>query len=242
MLTNQWRNAIPSHAFDPSMECDQNQIKTQLAADTQLVRSAKRGDPGALEALVKRNINRVFSVAWHLTRSREDAEDVTQETFLKACLHLRDFQEKAQFSTWVTRIAVNTSLTKIRSAKGVPAGGDEKPMWESISEELSDWRSNPEELYSRSQLRRRLLEALEELPQIYSKVFVLRDIYGFSMAETAAALQLSIPQVKTRLLRARLRLRDNLSKPVFPTWTEGEHAQSNLVAGVRPLAVECSRV
>ena len=224
------------------MECDQNQIETQLTADTQLVTSAKRGDPDAFEALVKRHTKRVLSVAWHLTRSREDAEDVTQETFLKACLHLKDFQEKAQFSTWLTRIAVNTSLTKIRSTKWVPAGGDEKAMWESISEELSDWRSNPEELYSRSQLRRRLHEALEELPQIYSRVFVLRDIYGFSMAETAAALQLSIPQVKTRLLRARLRLRENLSKPFSPTWTEGEHEQSNLVAGVRPLAIECSPV
>jgi len=232
MLINQRSNAIPSHALNPSMECDQNQTETQLTADTQLVTSAKRGDPDALEALVKRNIHRVFSVAWQLTRSREDAEDVTQETFLKACLHLKDFQEKAQFSTWLTRIAVNTSLTKIRSTKWVPAGGDEKPMWESISEELSDWRSNPEELYSRSQLRRRLHEALEELPQIYSRVFILRDIYGFSMAETAAALQLSIPQVKTRLLRARLRLRENLSKPVSPTWTEGQHAQSNMVAAV----------
>ena len=226
------------------MQCDQNQIKTQSAADTDLVHSAKRGDMTAFEELVKRFSKRVFSIACHITRSREDAEDVMQETFLKACCHLKDFQEKAQFSTWLTRIAVNTALTKLSTSKLVAISGDEEPFWEktSVSVELSDWRSNPEELYSRSQLREHLHNALEQLPYIYSRVFVLRDIYGFSIAETAAALQLSVPTVKTRLLRARLQLRDNLSKSFIPTWTEAEHAQSNLVARVRPVALDCSSV
>lgn len=222
------------------MQCHQNQIEMQSVTDRHLVTSAKQGDADAFAELVKRHTRRVFSVAWHLTHSREDAEDITQETFLKACCHLRDFQEKAQFSTWLTRIAVNTALTKIRSSKSAPICADGEPIWESMSEELSDWRSNPEELYSRSQLRQRLQEALKELPQIYSKVFVLREMYGFSVAETAAALQLTVPTVKTRLLRARLQLRDNLRKSFLPTWTEAEHARSNLVARVRPLALDCS--
>ena len=161
---------------------------------------------------------------------------------MKACRHLKDFQEKAQFSTWLTRIAVNTAYTKIRSSNSSPICADQEPCWESISEKLSDWRSHPEELYNRSQLRHRLQEAVEELPQIYGKVFVLRDMYGFSIAETATALQLSVPTVKTRLLRARLQLRDSLTKSFVPTWTAAEHARANLVAPVRPLAFVGSSV
>ena len=223
------------------METNRNQIEMRLATDTDLVHSAKTGDGAAFEELVKRYTRQVFSVACHITRSREDAEDVTQETLLKACCHLKDFQERAQFSTWLTRIAVNSAFEKVRHLKSLKSHEDEELSCEptTSSKELPDWRLNPEEAYSRSQLRRRLQKALEALPTIYSTVFVLRDIYGFSISETAATLKVSVAQVKTRLLRARLQLRENLSKDLFPTWSKAEHARSNLVARVRPLAIEC---
>jgi hypothetical protein len=107
----------------------------------------------------------------------------------------------------------------------------------STANDVPDSRPNPEELYSQHQLRQQLRQALEQLPRLYSTVFLLRDMQGLSVAETAAALQLSVPTVKTRLLRARLQLREILSKSLIPTWTEADYVRSNLIAPVRPLAV-----
>lgn len=219
------------------MEMDRNQIETQSSADIDLVRSAKQGEMAAFEELMKRHMKRVFTVAFHIARSREDAEDITQETFLKACCHLKDFHEKAQFNTWVTRIAVNTALTKVRKSSFVQIRSNEEPSWEpsAMTEEVPDWRPNPEEIYSRSQLNQRLRNALEGLPLNYSTVFVLRDVYGLSIEETASALQLSVPTIKTRLLRARLQLRERLSSFLIPASTKAEHERSNLDACVRCL-------
>ena len=187
---------------------------THMTTDLDLVHAAKNGHTVAFEELVRRYSKRVFSIARHITRSHEDAEEVSQETFLKACLHLDEFEEKAQFSTWLTRIAVNAALTKIARPDRGKVVQKEDPQWEpdSMLERVPDWRPNPEQLYSQSQLQLLLRRALEELPQAYSTVFLLRDMHGLSIAETAAALRLSIPTVKTRLLRARLQLRQNLSK------------------------------
>jgi len=210
-----------------NMQSDQNQLSATSVADIDLVHSAKQGDTGAFEQLVRRHTKRVFAIAHHITRSREDAEEVSQETFIKACCRLKEFQEKAQFSTWLTRIAVNTALTKAgRSnlAENEPKEKRFSPL-SGATEDIADWRPNPEELYSRFQLRQKLRQALEELPQMYSTVFLLRDMQGLSAAETAAALQLSIPTVKTRLLRARLRLREILSKSFVPRWTEAGQAR-----------------
>jgi RNA polymerase sigma-70 factor (ECF subfamily) len=220
------------------MKNDHNQLDMQAAADIDLVRSAKLGDVGAFEELVRRHAKRVFAIASHITRSHQDAEEVSQETFLKVCCHFKDFEEKAQFGTWLTRIAVNTALTKVSRSKFVQIGRDEEPNFNpsSATDDVPDWRPNPEELYSQYQLRQLLRQALEQLPRLYSTVFLLRDMQGLSVSETAAALQISIPTVKTRLLRARLQLRKILSKSFVPTWTKADHARSNLVARVRPLS------
>jgi len=223
------------------MQTEQTQLNTQPLPDMDLVHSAKRGQIAAFEELVRRHTKRVFAVAQHITRSREDAEEVSQETFLRAFLRLCDFEEKAQFSTWLTRIAVNTALTNVaRSSRDKVVSRDERE-WEvaSIPEHVPDWRLNPEQLYSQSQLREILRQALEALPQTYSTVFILRDVQGLSISETAAVLELSIPTVKTRLFRARLQLRESLSKLFIPTWSRAGHARSNLVARVRPLVPEC---
>ena len=185
---------------------------------------------------MRRHTKRVFAIASHITRSHEDAEEVSQETFLKACCHLKDFEGKAQFGTWLTRIAVNTALTKVSGSKFVQIGREEEPSFNQgcTSNDVPDWRPNPEELYSQSQLRKLLRQALEQLPRLYSTVFLLRDMQGLSITETAAALQLSIPKVKTRRLRARLQLREILSKSLVPARTETDHVRSNLDACVRP--------
>lgn len=221
-----------SGATNTDMENDHNQLDTQAAADIDLVQSAKQGDISAFEELVRRHTKRVFTIASHITRSYEDAEEVSQETFLKVCCHLKSFEEKAQFGTWVTRIAVNTALTKVSRSKFVQIVTDEEPNSDprSTADDVPDWRPNPEELYNQYQLRQRLRHALEQLPRSYSTVFLLRDMQGLSVSETASALLLSIPAVKTRLLRARLQLREILSRSVIPTWTGG-----------RPRAIEPDR-
>ena len=216
------------------MQTDQSELSTHSAADIHLVRSAKRGEMAAFEELVRRHTKRVFSIARHITRSHEEAEEVSQETFLKAFLHLNTFEERAQFSTWLTRIAVNAALANVARSGRVKTTSAEEPEWETSSArgELSEWRTNPEQLYSRSQLRRLLEQALEGLPQAYSNVFLLRDIQGLSILETAAALQLSVSAVKTRLLRARLQLRGTLSKSFIPRGLRLKHARSNLISRV----------
>jgi RNA polymerase sigma-70 factor (ECF subfamily) len=152
-------------------------------------------------------------VAQHITGSREDAEEVVQEAFLKAFQNLDRFEERSRFSTWVTRITVNTALMRIRSRRGhetVPLHEEAPDDPSALAEEVADWRPDPEQLYNRKELHAILARALSGLPQSYSTVFVLRDLEGFSTTETAEALGLSATAVKARLLRARLQLRQRL--------------------------------
>lgn len=209
-------SALAGRNSDP--QTDRNQNCAESAADLKLVHFAKQGDSTAFEELVRRHTKRVFTIAHHITRSHEDAEEVCQEAFLKACRYLKNFEEKSQFSTWLTRIAVNTAFTKIRHSKITQIPGDEEHFSESgnAAQDIPDWRPNPEELYNQYELRQRLQQALEQLPQAYSTVFLLRDVQGLSVVETATALQLSTPTVKTRLLRARLQLREILSTSFIP--------------------------
>lgn len=180
-----------------------------------LVHAAKAGDMRAFEQLLRQSQAMVFRVAQHITGSREDAEDVTQEAFLKAFEHLNRFEERSRFSTWVTRIAVNAALMRVRSRRthehvAIHKDSGEDPA--ALPYEIQDWRPDPEQLYTRRELRSILAQALAALPQHYSTVFVLRDVEGFSTAETAETLGISIAAVKTRLLRARLQLRQHLAR------------------------------
>jgi len=179
-----------------------------------LVHAAKEGDADALEQLLRRNQAMVFRVALHITGSREDAEEVAQEAFLKAFRNLERFEERSRFSTWLMRITVNTALMQLRSRHGqlsIPLQEEDPDDPSALSEEIADWRPDPEQLYGRRELRSILARALAGLPQHYSTIFLLRDVEGFSTAETAEALGLSITSVKARLLRARLQLRQRLS-------------------------------
>jgi RNA polymerase sigma-70 factor (ECF subfamily) len=182
---------------------------------------ARTGDAQAFANLIQRYEGKIFRLAQHITQNREDAEDVLQETFLKAYTHLDQFQGNSKFYTWIVRIAVNQALMKLRKRKtdrtvsmdeGIDTGED------IVAREIATWDPSPEEQYGREELAEILDSAVQSLAPAYRTVFVLRDIEDLSTEETAAALDLSIPAVKSRLLRARLQhLADRISTEV------GEH-------------------
>ena len=180
-----------------------------------LITRAKAGDDTAFTELLSRYERKIYRLAKNITQNDEDAEDVMQEAFLKAYSHLDSFQGNSKFYTWIVRIAVNESLMKLRKRKSdklvsldeqVDTGEDLVPR------EIAVWEDNPEAQYSQEELRGILDKSVESLAPIFRSVFVLRDIEDLSTEETAEALGISIPAVKSRLLRARLQLREKLTR------------------------------
>ncbi len=193
----------------------QSRVGEQVSDELALVQAAKAGDVGAFEQLVKRYDRNVFRIAQHITQNREDAEDVVQDAFLKAYENLEQFQGQSKFYTWLVRIAVNEALMKLRRRRPermVSLDEEVKTEEDSMPREVADWSPNPEQLYSQSELRDILTKTIQGLPPGFRTVFVLRDVEGLSTEETAEALDLSIPAVKSRLLRARLQLRERLNR------------------------------
>jgi RNA polymerase sigma-70 factor (ECF subfamily) len=140
---------------------------------------------------------------------------VVQDAFLKAYGNLNQFQEQSKFYTWLVRIAVNEALMKLRRRRPermVSLDEDVKTEEDSVPREVADWSPNPEQLYTQAELRDILGRTIQGLPPTFRTVFVLRDVEGLSTEETAEALELSVPAVKSRLLRARLQLRERLSR------------------------------
>src|SRR4051794_29194936 len=180
-----------------------------------LVQAARQGDIGAFEELVKRYDRNVFRIANHITQNREDAEDVVQDAFLKAYQNLEQFQGNSKFYTWLVRIAVNEALMRLRKRRNdrtVSLDEDVETEDGSIPREVADWSPNPEQLYGTSELGDILKKTIQGLSPGFRTVFVLRDVEGLSTEETAEMLNLSVPAVKSRLLRARLQLRERLSR------------------------------
>src|SRR6266498_113576 len=193
----------------------QPRVEGQASDESTLVHAAKAGDISAFEELVKRYDRNVFRIAQHITQNREDAEDVVQDAFLKAYENLKNFQGQSKFYTWLVRIAVNEALMRLRRRRPdrmVSLDEDVKTEDDSVPREVADWSPNPEQQYSQAELREILDRTIHGLPATFRTVFVLRDVEGLSTEETAEALDLSIPAVKSRLLRARLQLRERLNK------------------------------
>jgi len=169
---------------------------------------------------------RLQSLAYRMLGSRGDAEDVVQDAFLKAFQNLGQFQGQSKFYTWLVRIAVNEALMRLRRRRPermVSLDEDVKTEEDSMPREVADWSPNPEQLYSQAELKDILSKTVQGLPPGFRTVFVLRDVEGLSTEETAEALSLSVPAVKSRLLRARLQLRDRLNK--FFKRRDGESKQ-----------------
>lgn len=182
-------------------------------AELALVKAAKSGDNRAFEALVRAYEYRIFKVANYIAQNREDAEDIVQDSFLKAYQNLGQFREEAKFYTWLVRIVVNDALMKLRRRRMMKMISiDAEPEREEAAMpiEIVDLRANPEQSLRQQQLQKHLTRAVRELRPLFRVVFVLRDVQGLSILETAEALNISVPLVKTRLLRARLKLRRRL--------------------------------
>ena len=193
----------------------QPKLGEPISEEMALVHAAKAGDVSAFESLVKKYDRNVFRIANHITHNREDAEDVVQDAFLKAYENLEQFQGQSKFYTWLVRIAVNEALMKLRKRRPertVSLDEDVKTEEDSLPREVADWSPNPEQQYSQAELKDILTRTIQGLPPGFRTVFVLRDVEGLSTEETAEALDLSIPAVKSRLLRARLQLRERLSR------------------------------
>src|SRR3954471_7127020 len=189
--------------------------QTPVPDETEVLSLAREGDVKAFSELVRRYEGKIFRLAQHVTGNREDAEDVLQETFMKAYEHLDQFKGDSKFYTWIVRIAVNQALMKLRrrkTDKSVSLDEQIDTGEDTLVREIAAWGEDPEERFSREELGDILDTAIQSLEPPYRSVFVLRDIDELSTEETAEALGLSVPAVKSRLLRARLQLREKLTR------------------------------
>ncbi len=177
-------------------------------SDEALVAAAKLGETQAFEELVLRHRHRVLAVAQRITKNREDAEDVAQESFHKAFLHLDAFQEKSRFSTWLTRIAINEAIMLLRGRRRVFEDLPEisEDGTKSNSEAFVDQSPNPEESCWRRERTQLLAAAIDRLRPRVRTAILLRDIEERSAAETAEILGTSIGAVKARVFHGRRRL------------------------------------
>ena len=182
--------------------------------EAQLVSAAKAGNAAASEELVNRYERKIFRLGMNITQNREDAEDVMQEAFLKSFKNLDRFQGDSRFYTWLVRIAVNEALMKLRKRRPNQVSIDE-PLTDddgSVFREIEDWGPSPEQRFAQTELNTILNEVIGELDPIFRVTFLLRDVEGISTEETAQILGISVAAVKSRLLRARLKLRQKLNK------------------------------
>ena len=184
-----------------------------------IVDAARRRDPEAFEELVTRYGPRIFRIAQKITRNREDAEEVSQESFVRAFLHIGTFRGDSRFYTWLTRIAINQSLMKLRTRRLCELHFDRPVSTEhtDFSIEVADDTPTPEQRYSQEELRQILVSAMGELPMTFREVLHLRELEEYTTEETARMLKLSINTVKSRAHRGRQRLRRALTKYFQPS-------------------------
>jgi RNA polymerase sigma-70 factor (ECF subfamily) len=181
--------------------------------DLTLVDRVLSGERRAFESLVRKHERRVFRVALAVLRNIEDAEEAMQDAFVKVFRHLDQFRREARFSTWLTRIAVNEAIAKRSTRKNyIPLGESETVEGQVTTKRYEPWRSNPEELYGKQEIHRVVEDAIQSLPDIYREAFVLRDVEGMTAEEAAEALGITVPALKSRLLRARLMMRERLAE------------------------------
>lgn len=198
------RNRFPSADSDSSDE------------DLALLRRAQSGDFEAFEQLVNKFQGRVYGVAYRILGQAQDAEDVVQQTFLSLIEHIDTFRGESSVSTWVLRIATNFALKVLRKKRGLPTASipEQDESFGSVPhpDYIAQWRETPDSLLQRKELRSLLDRVINELDDKHRVVFVLRDIEGLSTQETAETLGLSESNVKIRLLRARMQLRERLTR------------------------------
>jgi len=195
------------------------------ASQAELLQMACEGDREAFYSLVRPCERALYVAAISILNNPGDAEEVAQEAVLKAFTNLAGFRAEAKFSTWIIQITINEALAKLRK--------DRRHLYESVDErqtdqegeyvprDFADWREIPSEALERSELREALKRAIAALPTKYREVFILRDVQHLSIEETAKTLGISEGNVKTRLLRARLQMRDALAPGIDGSWSTG---------------------
>lgn len=186
--------------------------------DDDLLSQAAAGNFAAFEELTSRFQSRVFRVAIRIVGQQQDAEDVTQQTFLSLIEHVDSFRGESSVATWILRIATNHALKVLRKRRGLPTvAWEESPDEDNYStlphpEFIARWSATPETLVQQAEVREQIESALTTLDEKYRIIFVLRDIEGLSVRETAESLELTEAAVKVRLLRARLMMREQLTR------------------------------
>jgi RNA polymerase sigma-70 factor (ECF subfamily) len=193
--------------------------------EADLIARIKAGDRSLFYDLIQPYQRTVYAAAYSVLGNPTDAEDAAQEAFLKALTHIGQFRSEAKFSTWLVQITLNEARLRLRKErKGLYSSIDEGRQdddGEYFPIDYADWREIPSETLQRKELKQALERALAALKPIYREVLILRDVQHMSIAETAAALEISEPSVKTRLLRARLMMRDALAPGFDGSWSVG---------------------
>jgi RNA polymerase sigma-70 factor, ECF subfamily len=194
-------------------------------SESEMIRRICAGESELFMDLVKPYQKMVYGMAISMLKSEHEAEEVSQEALFKAFKNLAQFRGDAKFSTWIVQIALNEARQALRRQKRAAEqsidGGAEDEDGTYVAIDFADWREIPSEALERKELRRVLDEAITSLKPIYRDVLVLRDIQHFSVAETAKLLSISEASVKTRLLRARLQVRDALAPGFDGYWNCG---------------------
>jgi len=214
-----------------------NPEQASSARDADLIAKVQSGQHELFYELVRPYERRVYAAALAILRNEQDAEDAAQESMLKAFANIRKFRAEARFSTWLIQITVNEALMRRRRERTVvmegiddrhPGAGEAESDY--APRDFADWREIPSETLERKEVRQRLAEALATLDEKYRQVFVMRDMEHLNIQETAEALGITVASVKTRLLRARLMLRDLLAAG----WEQGWFSRLPFEKGTKP--------
>ena len=229
------RNRTASHKFITNIGNQEAEIASGYSlsekGDMTLVAAAKKKDPEAFEILVERHARRVFFAARRVAHTREDAEDVVQQSLQKAFVHLHQFKGKSSFSTWLTRIAINEALILLRKGRGLREVliNDSTEGEEALfALEIPDSRPNPEDSYSQRERQRILFSALNELPNGTRRAIQLRELDERSTEETARIMGISGGAVKARVFQGRRKLRARLKRYVESAWASGREASHTI--------------
>ena len=209
------RVIFPLKEVNPPVASERPRLEPELSGDFvsddpdfEIVERVRNGETNAFEELVRKHGRRVYRSLLGIVGSPEEAEDALQDVFFKAFQHLSHFEGRSRFSTWLVRIAINTGLQRIRSRKEFDSIDEESEEFRPRN--IQAWTETPEEFYSREELRRLVEKEVMKLPVKYRVALMLRDLEELSTEEAAAALGLSVPGLKARVLRGRLMLRESM--------------------------------
>lgn len=183
-----------------------------------LINASRGGNLQAFEVLIKPYEQGIYNFLFKMCRSKESAEDMTQETFINVFKNLVNFRSEAKLSTWIFQIATNNCLMLKRREhpeQNISLDAEIPAEDKDVVMEIADWSQNPSEIYDKNELKTQLDAALDQLPEIYRAVWILKDLEGFTAQEISEMLKISLPNVKARILRARIKLQKLLKEKLI---------------------------